>query len=292
MERLKKALELARAERESNLRGLSVEPVPHAPVTIEAQVLEVPPPAAGAGAGANGQESTVVLPHSRTIEVDPELLRRNGVLPPDLVGPAGHAFKMLRTQVLQRLRSRGWNTLAVVSPTPDDGKTFTAINLAIAIAADTNHTTLLVDFDLRNPSVHKRFGIQPDIGVDQCLLGEALIPDVLVNPQGYRKLLLLPARDPVANSSDLLSSEHTRELIKEVKARYPNRIVLFDLPPVLGADDALAFAPQVDAALVVVGEERTRREDLLRCFEILHDVPVLGTVLNGSRTDASLAYAY
>jgi protein-tyrosine kinase len=69
-------------------------------------------------------------------------------------------------------------------------------------------------------------------------------------------------------------------------------VVLFDLPPVLGADDALAFAPQNDAALVVVGEERTCREDLLRCFEILHDIPIIGTVLNGSRTDASLAYAY
>jgi protein-tyrosine kinase len=61
---------------------------------------------------------------------------------------------------------------------------------------------------------------------------------------------------------------------------------------VLGTDDALAFAPQVDATLVVVGEERTRREDLLRCFEILRDFPIIGTVLNGSRTDASLAYAY
>ena len=104
--------------------------------------------------------------------------------------------------------------------------------------------------------------------------------------------MLLPAREPVSNSSDLLSSEYTRRLIREVKERYPNRVVLFDLPPVLGADDALAFAPQVDAALVVVGEEHTRREDLLRCFEILRDIPIIGTVLNGSRTDASLAYAY
>jgi Mrp family chromosome partitioning ATPase len=226
------------------------------------------------------------------VRTELSVLHANGVMPADPSGPAAHAFKMLRTQVLQRLRQRGWNTLAVVSPTPDDGKTFTAVNLAIAIAADTNYTALLVDFDLRRPSVHQRFGIRPEIGVEQCLRGEAKVADALINPQGYRKLLLLPAREPVANSSDLLSSEAARQFIVDVKEPSRNRIILFDLPPVLGADDALAFVPQVDAALVVVGEGHTRREDLLRCFEILRDVPIIGTVLNGSRTDASLAYAY
>jgi Mrp family chromosome partitioning ATPase len=270
MERLQKALYLARVERQ--LKGL----VPGAtPASTPTSAPDAP-----------------VGTHTRVVSVDPSVLRANGVMPADASGPAGHAFKMLRTQVLQRLRQRGWNTLAVISPTAADGKTFTAINLAIAIAGDTNHSTLLVDFDLRNPSVHRRFGIQPRIGVEKCLRGEAAVSDALLNPRGYPKLVLLPGRDTVSNSSDLLSSEYTRQLIRKLKEGYPNRVVLFDLPPVLGADDALAFAPQVDAALVVVGEERTRREDLLRCFEILHDIPIIGTVLNGSRTDASLAYAY
>jgi Mrp family chromosome partitioning ATPase len=277
MERLKKALELARAERDRR--------------RFTAAATSGDPSVAAANAPVNTQD-TVVLSRTRVVALELSVLRANGVMPADASGPAGHAFKMLRTQVLQRLRSRGWNTLAVLSPTPKDGKTFTAINLAIAIAGDTNHSTLLVDLDLRNPNVHKRFGIQPEIGVEQCLRGEAAVSEALINPQGYPKLVLLPAREPVSNSSDLLSSERTRSVIREVKERYPNRVVLFDLPPVLGADDALAFAPQVDAALVVVGEEHTRREDLLRCFEILRDIPVIGTVLNGSRTDASLAYAY
>ena len=272
MERLQRALDRARAERDRD-RLASAGALAEAITPVNMQ-------------------DTLVRSFTRVVQVDPPTLRRNGVMAPDASGPAGHAFKLLRTQVLQRLRQRGWNTLAVISPTPKDGKTFTAINLAIAIAGDTNHTTLLVDFDLRNPSVHKRFGIEAEIGVEQCLRGEATIARTLVNPQGYSKLILLPARSPVSNSSDLLSSEYTRQLIKEVKQRYPNRVVLFDLPPVLGADDALAFAPQVDAALVVVGEEHTRREDLRRCFEIMRDIPVIGTVLNKSRTDASLAYAY
>jgi Mrp family chromosome partitioning ATPase len=277
MERLKKALELARAERDRR--------------RFTAAATSGEPSLTAANAPVNTQD-TVVLSRTRVVALELSLLRANRVMPADASGPAGHAFKMLRTQVLQRLRSRGWNTLAVLSPTPKDGKTFTAINLAIAIAGDTNHTTLLVDFDLRNPNVHKRFGIQPEIGVEQCLRGEAAVSEVLINPQGYPKLVLLPAREPVSNSSDLLSSQHARKVIREVKERYPNRVVLFDLPPVLGADDALAFAPQIDGALIVVGEEHTRREDLLRCFEILRDIPVIGTVLNGSRTDASLTYAY
>jgi protein-tyrosine kinase len=272
MERLQKALDLARAERDGKrVAAAARRPEPAAPTNMQ---------------------DTLILSHARVASTEPSVLRANGVMPADASGPAGHAFKMLRTQVLQRLRRRGWNTLAVISPTPKDGKTFTAINLAIAIAGDTNHTTLLVDFDLRNPSVHRRFGIEPEIGVEQCLRGEAAVSEALVNPQGYPKLLLLPARNPVSNSSNLLSSERTRRVIREIKERYPNRVVLFDLPAVLGADDALAFAPQVDAALVVVGEEHTRREDLQRCFEIMRDIPVIGTVLNGSRTDASLAYAY
>jgi len=271
MERLQKALDLARAERDRKL--LAAAPAPAEPVPVNMQ-------------------DTLVLSHTRVAKTEPSVLRANGIMPANASGPAGHAFKMLRTQVLQRLRQHGWNTLAVISPSPKDGKTFTAINLAIAIAGDTNHTTLLVDFDFRSPSVHQRFGIRPEIGVEQCLRGEATIAETLINPQGYPKLVLLPAREPVSNSSNLLSSERTRRLIRELKERYPNRVVLFDLPPVLGADDALAFAPQVDAALVVVGEEHTRREDLLRCFEIMRNIPIIGTVLNGSRTDASLAYAY
>src|SRR5580704_4066360 len=190
MERLQKALDRARAERA--LKTLGAPAVQAVPV-----------------ASAN-MEDTIVRSFTRVVNVDPAVLRANNIMPPDASGPAGHAFKMLRTQVLQRLRQRGWNTLAVISPTAKDGKTFTAINLAVAIAGDTNHTTLLVDFDLRKPSVHKRFGIEPEVGVEQCLRGEATISRALVNPQGYPKLLLLPARAPVSNSSDLLSSERTR----------------------------------------------------------------------------------
>jgi Mrp family chromosome partitioning ATPase len=272
MERLQKALDRARRERERSLQT---------DIAVSVMDMATTPPAV-----------PLVLSHSRVVQVEDSALRANGVMPADASGPSGHGFKMLRTQVLQRMHQRGWNTLAVFSAAPNDGKTFVAINLAIAIAGDLNHTALLVDLDLHNPNVHQRFGFQPQAGVEQCLHGDVPVADVLVNPQGYPRLLLLPALAAVGNSSELLTSERARKLTLELKNGSSNRMVLFDLPPMLGSDDALAFAPQADAVLVVVAEERTRREDLQRCFEMLHNIPVIGTVLNGSRADDTSSYAY
>jgi len=238
MERLQKALNRARSERDRQLQDSGA---------AQPDGTTAPPP-----------PDPVILTRTRVVPVDPAVLSANGVMPADASGSVGQAFKMLRTQVLQRMQQQGWNTLAVLSPSPEDGKTYVAINLAI----------------------------------EQCLSGEVSIGDALVSPQGYLKLLLLPALSAVNNSSESLASERTRRLTREIKNRYVNRVVLFDLPPVLGHDDALAFAPQVDAALVVVAEEHTRREDLLRCFEILRNIPIIGTVLNASRTTAGHAYAY
>src|SRR6202047_577465 len=147
MERLKKALDLARAERDAK------------------RLAAAPAPKPTERSAAADTAEALVLSHIRIASTEPSVLRANGVMPADCSGPTGHAFRMLRTQVLQRLRQRNWNTLAVVSPPPCERETYIATSLAIAIAGDTNHTALLVDFDLRNPSVHQCFGIEPEIGV-------------------------------------------------------------------------------------------------------------------------------
>ena len=99
----------------------------------------------------------------------------------------------------------------------------------------------------------------------------------------------MPARDTLANSSEMLAGTRAREIVSELRARYAERIVLFDLPPVLNADDALAFAPLIECGLVVAAEGRTRRNDLLRTIELLHKIPLVGTVLNRS-SDAPSGY--
>ena len=276
MERIKRALELAKAEREQALKSGSSAP--------SRGRLQAPAPTP---ASAPGKE-----PQYRSIPLSESSLRKANLLLPGMAGQAAHSFKMLRTQVMRRLRQRGWNSLAVMSAAPDEGKTFTAINLAIAVTADHDASVLLVDLDLRAPRLYRRFGFEPTVGVEDCLRGDAELADAMLSLDGYPGLTLLPARQAVEHSSELITSSRAQEIFRDLKQRNANRIVIFDLPPVLGSDDALAFAPQVDAALVVVGDNVTKREELERCFELMREIPVLGTVLNGSRTEHSAAYAY
>ncbi len=227
---------------------------------------------------------------TRVEEVDPLRLERERILPPGAAGMHGGPYKMLRTQVLRRLDNLGFNSLAVVGTAADTGKTLTAINLAIAIAADPERTALLIDLDLRKPRIHRRFGIEPSVGIDDCLRRARPLKDAMVRLGGYDRLVLIPARERSLDSSELLSTRYTEEMILEMRNRYQDRVLLFDLPPVLQADDALAFARHVQAVLVVVGEGRTRRDDLLRTIELLGDVPIIGTVLNRTRERVDTYY--
>jgi Mrp family chromosome partitioning ATPase len=190
---------------------------------------------------------------------------------------------MLRTQVLQRLDQLGANTLAILSAAASEGKTLTAINLAIAIAAELGRTALLVDFDLRNPSVHKRLGFEPELGVEACLQSGRSAQDVIVRVAGYPRLSVMPARDAVENSSELLTSQRATNLVSELRSRYADRVIVFDLPPVLHGDDTLAFSRSVQAGLFVIAEGRTQRDEVAASLTLLRELPMIGTVLNGSR---------
>lgn len=220
---------------------------------------------------------------SRVVEVHPAVLERERILPAGAGGPNGGAYKMLRTQVLRRLDELNANSLAVIGSAAGTGKTLTALNLAIAIAADLDRTALLVDLDLRKPSLHRKLGLDCRVGIDDCLRRGQPLKDAMLRLVGYERLVILPARERCEDSSELLASQRTQECIREMRLRYKDRILIFDLPPVLQADDALAFSRHVQAALLVVGEGKTQRADVSRTIELLRSLPILGTVLNGTR---------
>lgn len=201
------------------------------------------------------------------------------------------AYRMLRTRVLQTMRANNWNTLAVTGPASGCGKTLTAINLAISLAMEITNTVLLVDLDLRKPSIHKYFGYEPDLGLSDYLTGDATLPDILVSP-GIARLVVLPGREGLINSSEMLRSPKMVNLVNELKYRYPERIIIFDLPPILAADDALSFAPYTDAMLMVAENGGTQRDDLQKAIEILRDAPLIGTVLNKAPISTNSGYGY
>lgn len=265
VDKIRKALEIK--------RSLDLQPAGVLPVDSTPEREDLP-------AGARAEP--------RTLAVDPALLRSHRVLVPGDAGPATQAYKMLRTQVLQMLRRHGYTSLAIISPAAGDGRTMTAINLAASIAEEADHTCLLVDMDLKRPGVRDRFGISVERGTERWLAGEADVADLLVRPAGFGRLVLLPAARPVTSSAELLAADSTRRLTREVNRRYANRIVVYDLPAMLESADALAFLPCVDAALIVVQEGRTRRDDIVRCLHLMHDTPVVGTMLNGSRESRGL----
>ncbi len=190
------------------------------------------------------------------------------------------AFKVLSTQVIQRMEENHWKSLAVTSVSPGAGTTTTAINLGISIAKEVEYTVLLVDANLRQPGLHEYFGVKPKYGLNDYLVNDMELSDILIKPENIEHFVLLPAGEPIQNSSEMLASPRMCNLVDELKERYPKRIVLFDLPPVLGAADTLSFAPCVDAALLVIEDDVTKQSNLKTAIEYLSVSNIIGTVLN------------
>jgi Mrp family chromosome partitioning ATPase len=274
MDRIRKALDLARADR---ARLIQEE-------TPQARAAESKPAAPRAGTPA-----VIEYTQTQVYKPRPGLLEANRIVNPLRSEPAAAAFRMLRTQVLQRMDEKGFRLMAMLSAHANEGKTTTAINLAISLAHDQRHTVLLVDCDLRNPAIAATMGIEAPLGINDVLSGQATVEQCLYHPDGFDRLVILPASGALAQSSEALSGPRARQVVAELRERYPERVILFDLPPVMGADDALAFLPMVDCALMVVAEKSTHREDLLRCMELVRNTPIVGTVLNRS-TSVTSAY--
>lgn len=189
-------------------------------------------------------------------------------------------YKILSAQVLQRMEEHRWETLAVTSVSKDEGKTTTAINLGISIAKEIEYTVLLVDTNLRDPQLHKFFGIQSKRGLSDFLSDDIDLSDLLIQPANINHFLILPGGTPVKNSTELLGSPKMCSLVEELKGKYHKRIVIFDLPPVLDTADPLSFLPCIDCALVVVEDDVTKASDLEKSIELLTLTNVIGTVLN------------
>ena len=220
-----------------------------------------------------------VYSRSQCLQVDMNAALENRCVAvlPDM--PEAEPYKLLRTQILQRTQDRNCNTVMVTSALPGEGKTLTAINLGLTFARHFNQTVLLVDCDLRKPSIHRYLGLPGEKGLVDCLLDGVNISDLIVWP-GIEKFTFLSGGRSFGESAELLGSPRMKEVLADMKGRYPDRYVILDLPPILTGADALTFAPLVDAIVVVVQSGRTPAEDLKKALEQMPKEKVLGVVLN------------
>jgi len=269
MEPIERALEKARRERKSH--------APNYGRPIRQNGTEVPP--------------SFVYEQTRVEPVSPNVLRRNHVIAGFAHDAHADIFRMLRVQALKYLQEGTGTTIGICSPNPGVGKSFVAANLAVSLALGIDHTVLLVDADLRRPRLQSYFGLEPGPGLTDYLLQGTDLPNCLVNP-GIERLVLLPVGAPVQNSSEVLGSPRMLNLASELKARYPDRFVIYDLPPLLTGDDALVFLPQLDGCMLVVEERKTRAQELERALDLMSDAKLIGTILNKSQSNDMHQYYY
>jgi protein-tyrosine kinase len=250
------------------------------PQARRAPVPNLPPP------------STQIQPHR--VAFDPHEARENRLLltaaVPDDRGIVA-AYGMLRTRILHRMRAKGWETLGITSAAPQDGKSLTAVNLALSLAREKNSSVFLLDLDMRNPTVCRTLGITPQLELRDFFEGRIDTPDDLFMSIGVENLLIAGNVTPTENSAELLASTRLEELLGFIRSCTTNPLILIDLPPVLSPDDTLVVAPRIDALVLVASEGVTPREELQKASEILADFPIAGLVLNRS-TESSQQYGY
>jgi len=275
--KLKKSIEKAKQQRQEAIRK-SAEQVPPAEKT-ETPVTGTTEVPVTEKEGVCREWASPVYCESKAVELDLEKLARNRCvcLFPD--APEAEFYKVLRTNIQQRARQNKWNTIMITSVQAREGKTLTAINLAITFAKEFDQTVLLVDCDLRRQSIHRYLNFSSDKGIVDYLLNGDSLKDLIVWPN-IEKLTLISGGKTMGNSVELMGSPKMKALVREIKHRYEDRFVIFDTPPILGWADAITFAPLVDGILMVVEEGRTSIQDITKAIEMLPAEKFLGFVLN------------
>jgi non-specific protein-tyrosine kinase len=292
MSKLKKALARAKAARGSDDRGVSSVPPQHS--IKRGGAIKLPRQLLPNDFSKGQREIKVTYSRTKVQAVPKKVLERNRIFSLFKDYRVTDEIENLRTQILAKLKEVKGNSLLVTSAHPGEGKTFTSINLGVSIAKQLDRTVLIVDTDLRNPwRTHfdfatDFFGVSPEKGLSDYLLGNARIEDLFINP-GIEKLTILPAGKPIPNSSELLGSEKMANLIVDLKQRYGHeRVVIFDSPALLAFTDPIVYSHLIDGVLLVVEAERAAPDDIKRALKLLKDRPIFGTVLNKNKDKVAL----
>ncbi len=234
--------------------------------------------------------------YTKTTLVSSECLKENFIVSSLSKHPGSDIFNMLRTKVISRMRANNWKVLAITSPKEDSGKSFTAINLAVSIAMEENHSALLADFDFRRPSLQNYFGIKEAKGLSDYFYNDLPLSEIFIRPDVKdqdllpKNLTLLPAGNNVSRSAELLSSDKMINLVRELKNRYADRIIIVDLPPLLDTADAMTFLNSADACLLVVAEGESTVDQIKQSMRLIDEKKLIGSVFNKSTGSSESTY--
>lgn len=226
---------------------------------------------------------------SNLLKLNHAVLESNNIFAYDKSHHISFAFDLLRTEVLKKMDEKGWRTLAVVSPTPESGKTFVAINLSMSISHQPERNVMLVDFDLRRPKVASYLGINVEKSLNDFFIFGTQLSELMINTN-LPRLAILHTNKPVPNSSELLSSSRVEKMIIDLRELYHSGIVVFDLPPILNVDDARVVIPQVDCVLAVISNGVNTKEEILQMKRMIPSDKLLGFAYNRADTTTSAYY--
>jgi len=200
-------------------------------------------------------------------------------------------FRQLKNTILFPEKGEPPRTIMVTSASPSEGKSFVSSNLAVSIAQSIDEYVLLMDCDLRKPSIHSRFGYSEIDGLSEYLSSAKPLSSLLVKTF-LDKLTILPGGTIPSNPSELLSSEQMRRLLHEVRLRYSDRYIIIDTPPPSMTSETNALARQVDAVIIVIREGMTRVKDVQNIIDIYGKEKIFGVVKNFSKPKSRYGYAY
>jgi len=241
---------------------------------------------------------TPVVPASDTLwsdmtEFKPSIrrLRRNRVVAADGGRPAMD-FDVIRTRMMQVMQANGWKRVAITSPTAACGKSTMVMNLAFSLSRHREHKTMVLEMDLRKPSLSRSLQIPDERQFSRVLEGGASFEDHAVRVRD--NLIFATNMNAVTGSAELLQSPSTASTLDDIATRYAPDTIIFDMPPMLTGDDTMAFLAQTDCVLLLAAAEQTSIKQIDKCErDIASQTNVMGVILNKCRyMDRDNAYDY
>lgn len=244
---------------------------------------------------------TIVAPVqvSQRVEINLEALAAAGIVSPNAPrSQIADQYRVIKRPLISNAMGKGptvianGNLIMVTSSVPGEGKSFTAINLAISIAAELDNTVMLVDADVARPSVLRVLGLPNGPGLLDLLRDDSAELSSMLLKTNIDKLSILPSGTPHARATEMLASDAMTNLLADMAKRYSDRIIVFDSPPLLLTTEARVLATHMGQILMVVQAEKTLRSDVQDALATIESCPVKLMVLNQARTTASGGYGY